>query len=117
MIGPASSTVALAIVPQLMAAGVLTCSPTASALALDDLPDRQPVLPDAPSDSLQAVAIAEQAERTGALSAAVVNLDDAYGRAAGRATIDGAAGRGLTVDERVDVRGRRRGPASTRHSP
>ena len=70
VIGPASSTIALATVPQLMDAGILTCSPTATALALDDLPDRTLFFRTAPSDSLQAIAIAEQAERTGALSAA-----------------------------------------------
>ena len=84
VIGPASSTVALATVPQLMEAGILTCSPTATALALDDLPDRSLFFRTAPSDSLQAIAIAEQAERTGALAAVVVNLDDAYGRPARR---------------------------------
>ena len=43
VIGPASSTVALATLGDLMRAGILTCSPTATALALDDFPDRTPV--------------------------------------------------------------------------
>ena len=103
VIGPASSTIALATVPQLMEAGILTCSPTATALALDDLPDRSLFFRTAPSDSLQAIAIAEQAERTGALSAVVVNLDDAYGGPLADATIAALRGRGLTVDDRVDV--------------
>lgn len=101
VIGPASSTTALATVPQLMEAGILTCSPTATALALDDLPDRTLFFRTAPSDSLQAIAIAEQAERTGALSAVVVNLDDAYGGPLADATIAALRGRGLTVADRV----------------
>ncbi len=101
VIGPASSTIALATVPQLMDAGILTCSPTATALALDDLPDRSLFVRTAPSDSLQAIAIAEQAERTGALSAVVVNLDDAYGGPLAEATITALRGRGVAVDERI----------------
>ena len=105
VIGPASSTIALATVPLLMDAGILTCSPTATALALDDLPDRTLFFRTAPSDSLQAIAIAEQAERTGALSALVVNLDDAYGGPLADATIAALRGRGLTVDDRVTFAG------------
>ena len=84
-----------------MDAGILTCSPTATALALDDLPDRGLFFRTAPSDSLQAIAIAEQAERTGALSAVVVYLDDAYGRPLADATIGALRGRGLTVDDPI----------------
>src|SRR4029079_2150608 len=87
VIGPASSTIALATLSQLMQAGVLTCSPTATALALDDFPERTLFFRTAPSDSLQADAIAEQAELTGARSAVVVYLDDAYGRPLAKATI------------------------------
>jgi branched-chain amino acid transport system substrate-binding protein len=105
VIGPASSTIALATVPRLMEAGILTCSPTATALALDDLPDRSLFFRTAPSDSLQAIAIAEQAERTGALSAVVVNLDDAYGGPLADATIAALRGRGLAVDARVPFSG------------
>jgi len=54
---------------------------------------------------LQAVAIAEQAERTGALSAMVVNLDDAYAGPLADATIAALRGRGLTVDDRVTFSG------------
>jgi branched-chain amino acid transport system substrate-binding protein len=102
VVGPASSTAALAVVPQLMRAGVLTCSPTASALALDELPDRQLFFRTIPSDSLQAVGIAEQAERTGALSALVVSLDDAFGRPLARATIEALRAHGMTVDEHIE---------------
>ena len=53
VIGPASSTVALATLGDLMRAGILTCSPTATALALDDFPDRALFVRTAPSDSLR----------------------------------------------------------------
>lgn len=87
VIGPASSTVALDTVGQLMDAGILTCSPTANALALDDFPDRDLFFRTVPSDSLQAKAISTVVERTGESTATVVYIDDAYGRPFADATI------------------------------
>ena len=83
IVGPASSLVALsslgAAVDQ--STGVVTCSPMATALALDDYPDRGDYFfRTAPSDSLQMLTIARQAERTGAQMVAVGYLDDPYGR-------------------------------------
>jgi branched-chain amino acid transport system substrate-binding protein len=101
VIGPASSTVALATLGDLMRAGVLTCSPTATALALDGFPDRTLFVRTAPSDSLQAAAIAGEAERTGALTAAVLYLDDAYGRPLAEATITALRSRGIEVPDPV----------------
>jgi branched-chain amino acid transport system substrate-binding protein len=80
VVGPASSTVALATLDELMAAGILTCSPTASSLLLDRFPDRQLFFRTIPSDSLQMRAIAQQAQRSGVDSAVVVYLDDEFGR-------------------------------------
>ena len=99
VIGPASSTVALATLGDLLGAGILTCSPTATALALDDFPDRARFVRTAPSDSLQASWIAGEAERTGALTAAVLYLDDAYGRPLAEATITALLGRGIAVSD------------------
>jgi branched-chain amino acid transport system substrate-binding protein len=82
IIGPASSNVALS---QLGAAvdpnsGVVVCSPTATAISLDAYPDNGFFFRTAPSDALQMVAIARQAERTGERTIAVGYLDDPYGR-------------------------------------
>jgi branched-chain amino acid transport system substrate-binding protein len=82
-----------------MRADVLTCSPTATALALDDFPDRTLFFRTAPSDSLQASAIAAEAERTGAVTAAVMYLDDGYGRPLAEATITALEGRGIEVPD------------------
>jgi branched-chain amino acid transport system substrate-binding protein len=101
VVGPASSTIALATLSQLMDARILTCSPTATALALDAFPDRSLFFRTAPSDSLQAAAIAEQAELTGARSTIVVYLDDAYGRPLEKATIAALRARSLGVDEPI----------------
>jgi branched-chain amino acid transport system substrate-binding protein len=98
VVGPASSTVALATLGDLLRDDVLTCSPTATALSLDDFPDRSLFVRTAPSDSLQASAIAAEAERTGALTAAVVYLDDAYGRPLAEATVAALAVRAIEVD-------------------
>ena len=54
IIGPASSLVALSTLDELVTAGKVVCSPTASALALDDFPDSDLFFRTVPSDSLQA---------------------------------------------------------------
>lgn len=101
VVGPASSTIALATLSDLLEGGVLTCSPTATALALDDFPQRDLFIRTAPSDSLQARAIADEAERTGALTAAVMYLDDLYGRPFAEATIEALEAKGITVEDRI----------------
>lgn len=80
VIGPSSSLTALSSLDSLVGAGIASCSPTATALSLDDYPDERLFFRTAPSDSLQAVAIADLAERTGVQNVAVVYIDDAYGR-------------------------------------
>ena len=84
-----------------MRAGILTCSPTATALALDNFPNRGLFFRTAPSDSLQAVQLASEAERTGALTAAVVYLDDDYARPLAEATIAALATKGIDVPEPI----------------
>lgn len=81
IVGPASSLVALDSLDEIMNAGKIACSPTASAMALDDFPERGLFFRTIPSDSLQARAIAQEADQTGAQRATIVYVDDAYGRA------------------------------------
>ena len=88
VIGPSSSLIALSTLGDLVGAGVPACSPTASALSLDDFPDDGLFFRTVPSDSFQAVAIADVAERTGVRNVAVVYVDDAYGRPFARAVED-----------------------------
>jgi branched-chain amino acid transport system substrate-binding protein len=80
IIGPASSTNALAGLGEIVDAGVVSCSPTASAILLDDFPDQNLFFRTIPSDSLQALAIAEAVDRTGASRATVTYIDDGYGQ-------------------------------------
>ncbi len=80
IIGPASSTNALAGLGEIVNAGVVACSPTASASLLDGYPDRNLFFRTIPSDSLQALAIAEAVDRTGASRATVAYIDDAFGQ-------------------------------------
>jgi len=80
IVGPASSPVAGAIVPATVEAGVLTCSPTAAAMSLDDLPDRNLFVRTIPSDSLQAAAIATLVEQSGEQRVSILYLDDSFGR-------------------------------------
>jgi len=80
IIGPTSSTTLLGTLDVAVENEVLTCSPTASALALDDYPDNGLLLRTVPSDSLQATALARMVEESGSRNAFVAYLDDGYGR-------------------------------------
>lgn len=80
IIGPASSLTALSTLDEVVRSGKVVCSPTASAMALDDFPDEGLFFRTVPSDSLQAHAIATAVDQTGAQRVAIVNVDDAYGR-------------------------------------
>ncbi len=81
IIGPGSSTIALSTLQEIVASDTLACSPTASAMALDGFPDAGLFFRTIPSDSLQSRAIADVADQTGAVTATIVHVDDAYGRA------------------------------------
>ena len=83
IVGPASSTVALSQLADAVnpLTGVVTCSPSATALALDDFPDNKLFFRSVPSDSFEMVAIERRVEGTGVESVGVGYLDDPYGRA------------------------------------
>jgi branched-chain amino acid transport system substrate-binding protein len=97
VIGPSSSLTTLATLADLVAADVLTCSPTASALSLDSFPDRGLFVRTISSDSLEAEAIALTAEQTGARSVAIGYLDDSFGRPFARAVEAALRARNLQV--------------------
>jgi branched-chain amino acid transport system substrate-binding protein len=80
IVGPASSLTALSTLDDIVTSGTVVCSPTASALSLDDFPDEDLFFRTVPSDSLQARAIATAVDQTGAQRVTIVNVDDAYGR-------------------------------------
>ena len=80
IVGPMSSNIAMATLPTAVDLGLPTCSPTASSIALDNFPDRGLFFRTIASDRLQAKGLARLVERTGAGSAALINLDDGYGR-------------------------------------
>jgi branched-chain amino acid transport system substrate-binding protein len=97
IVGPASSLIALATLDEIVSSGTLACSPTASALALDDYPDNDLFFRTIPSDSLQAKAIADVAAQTGAQRVSIVYADDAYGRGFVSAVEDALDGRPISV--------------------
>ena len=97
IIGPTSSLNTLGVLSGAVEAGVLTCSPTASALALDNFPDQGLFFRTIPSDSLQASAIAKVVEASGSSTAVVVYLDDGYGRPFGEAAGTAIAALGTKV--------------------
>ena len=104
IVGPASSLIALNNLSEIVDAGVLSCSPTASSLALDDFPDDLLFFRTIPSDSLQAAAIAQVVEETGARTAAIASIDDAYGQPFAAAVEAALASRGISVATLVQFR-------------
>jgi len=80
IVGPASSANALAGLGEIVDAGVVACSPTASASLLDDFPDKNLFFRTIPSDTLQGTAIAGAVDQTGAGQATIAYIDDAYGQ-------------------------------------
>jgi branched-chain amino acid transport system substrate-binding protein len=106
IIGPGSSVIALGTLDDIVSSGTLACSPTASALALDEFPDDGLFFRTVPSDSLQARAIAETADQTGALQATIVHTDDAYGRAFAESVESAMADGAVSVGETIVFSGR-----------
>lgn len=80
IVGPTSSNTAIGALDAAVAAGVVTCSATATAIALDDYPDDGLFFRSIATDSLQAEAIAREATSRGAGRVVIVHVDDAYGR-------------------------------------
>ena len=101
IIGPASSNTAVALAPTIVAAGVAACSPSASALALDDFPDNHLLFRTIASDSLQAEAMAKVIEQTGETRAAIVYVDDGYGRPFEQHLTAALQRRGIAVSDSV----------------
>jgi len=106
IIGPGSSVTTLGILDDIVSEGVLACSPTASAIGLDDFPDDGLFFRTIASDSLQARAIADAAGRTGAQRAAIAFVDDAYGRGLAASVEDALDGGPIDVIDRVPFTGR-----------
>ncbi len=101
IIGPTSSTNTLATLGTAVDAGVLTCSPTATALALDSFPDKGLFIRTIASDSLQAEALASLVESSGTSSAVIVYVDDNYGRPFAQQTRAAVLGEGTIVTAMV----------------
>jgi hypothetical protein len=107
IVGPASSIDALASLGEIVDAGVVACSPTASSALLDNFPDDGLFFRTIPSDSLQAVAIADAVNNTGATQATVVYIDDDYGQLFNE-SVAAALRRGHRADRFCSVLGRQR---------
>lgn len=108
VVGPASSSVALSQLSVAVGSGtgVVTCSPSATALALDNFPDNGMFYRTAPSDSMQMAAIARQVSGRGFTSITIAHLDDPYGRGLADSLTDEVADRGvLRIIDQVSFSG------------
>ncbi len=101
IVGPASSNVAITLVPALATDDVAACSPSASTLALDSFPNRSLFFRTIASDNLEAEAMAQVIEQTGEASAAIAYVDDAYGRPLAKALQAALQRRKLSVSASV----------------
>jgi branched-chain amino acid transport system substrate-binding protein len=97
IVGPTSSNSALGSLDTAIAAGVVTCSATATAIALDGFPDDGLFFRSIATDSLQAAVIADTARRTGTSRVVIVHVEDAYGRPYADAVTE-ALGDGISVE-------------------
>lgn len=81
IVGPASSAVALSVLDQIVNAGVVACSPTATADSLSTYPDRGLFFRTIGSNAMEAEAMADAIAATGLRQVAIATPDDDYGRA------------------------------------
>lgn len=103
IIGPLSSTTALGVIGRAVAGGVVTCSPSASAIALDEYPDNGLFFRTIPSDTVLAGAIVKEAQDTGKSTMTIVYVDDPYGRSLEAAVVAQAALAGLAIIESIGI--------------
>ncbi|NJC68980.1 ABC transporter substrate-binding protein [Planosporangium thailandense] len=80
IIGAAASGVSAAVLPKVVAASRILFSPSATSEALSTVDDKGLFFRTAPSDKLQAKALADIVMRDGAAKVAVVARDDSYGK-------------------------------------
>lgn len=103
MVGPVSSLTATAALDVAVDARIVSCSATASAIDLTDFPDDGLFFRTIPSDALQAAAIADRVERTGAADALIVHVDDPFGRSFAAAAEDALRERSIAVAATVGM--------------
>ena len=81
IVGPASSNITLSVLGTIVDAGVVSCSPTATAISLSHFPSHGLFFRTIPSDAVQAAAMADVIDQSGRRSTAVFYPDDDYGKA------------------------------------
>ncbi|HTN78969.1 MAG TPA: ABC transporter substrate-binding protein [Acidimicrobiales bacterium] len=97
LVGPASSTTALRVLGRVTSAGVLACSPSNTAMALEQFPDNGYYVRSAPSDRLQAVALAEVIAEGGYQTVAIMSPNDDYGQSLADVLADELKVQGIRV--------------------
>ena len=101
IIGPASSNIAVSVLSSAFEAGIPVCSPAATTIALDDIPDDGLLIRTVASDSLQAVAIAGRLNQTSRTNVSIAYVDDPYGQAFRSSLESALPARGLATTTAV----------------
>jgi ABC-type branched-subunit amino acid transport system substrate-binding protein len=79
IIGPSGSAISLKVLPEVVKGGMILFSPSATAAALSNVEDSGMYFRTAPSDILQARALADVMLRDGVKKICLIAIDDAYG--------------------------------------
>lgn len=79
IIGPSGSAISMEVLPEAVKAGMIVFSPSATAAALSNVEDSGMYFRTAPSDILQARALADVMLRDGVKKICVIAIKDAYG--------------------------------------
>jgi ABC-type branched-subunit amino acid transport system substrate-binding protein len=101
IIGPASSKVALSVIPTLGQSGVVTCSPAVTTINLSKVPGQSRFFRTMPGDTLQAVALARAVAATGLGTAGVLIPDDDYGTAFAASLLPELQRQDVTVSDSI----------------
>lgn len=80
VVGPLSSSVALGVLPTLIANRIGVCSPAATTASLTNFPDDGLFVRTTPSDAMIALAMAQTVAQTGVDATTLVYPDDPFGR-------------------------------------
>jgi ABC-type branched-subunit amino acid transport system substrate-binding protein len=80
IVGPLSSSVALGVLPTLIANRIGVCSPAATTASLTNFPDDGLFVRTTPSDTMIALAMAQTVAQTGVDATTLVYPDDPFGR-------------------------------------
>jgi ABC-type branched-subunit amino acid transport system substrate-binding protein len=99
IIGAGASSISLAVLPTVMAAGVILFSPSNTSAELTTVDDQGLYFRTAPPDGLQAAALTDVIMRDGVRRLSIIARDDSYGKGLAESVKSALVAAGLSVDD------------------